>query len=196
MCFHLKIKQTAHLFAQTTTNVPSVCFFCYDMRSLCRLFQIFIHLWTKHIILSLISRIRTRVFKRVASLSKLKLRSERSHSSPYKHHCNWSVQRPRERILWRTWITPQERRKPNKEKSLDFLLKYEPNIGVVLAGFAGSLIFTLSAIIFTGHVARVLRRGNFYVFTKAPILWSDMAVKTCVQCSHLKNSSDSSFCSV
>ena len=137
MCFHLKIKQTAHLFAQTTTNVPSVCFFCYDMRSLCRLFQIFIHLWTKHIILSLISRIRTRVFKRVASLSKLKLRSERTLSSPYMHHCTWSVQRPKERILWRTWITPQERRKPNKEKSLNFLLKYEPNIGVVLAGFAG-----------------------------------------------------------
>ena len=90
----------------------------------------------------------------------------------------------------------KEKTKQGKKQKLDFLVKYEPDIGVVLAGFAGSLIFTLSAIIFTGHVARVLRKGNFNVFTKAQIMWSDMAVKTCVLCSHLKNSSDSSFCSV
>ena len=105
-----------------------------------------------------ISRISTRILERVASLSKLKLRSERSHSSPYKHHCNWSVQRPRERILWRTWITLQERRKPNKEKSLDFLLKYEPSIGVVLAGFAGC--FDLHFINHYLHRLRSLRAAQ------------------------------------
>ena len=52
----------------------------------------------------------------------------------------------------------KEKTKQGKKQKLDFLLKYEPDIGVVLAGFAGS--FDLHFISHYLHRARSSRAAQ------------------------------------